>query len=65
MPYFELPKAINVLEKVQGREFPQRPSDKIPDTVWELLEKCWDWEPTNRPSTAQVCNAFSQFRSVP
>lgn len=56
---------IAVLPKIQEGEMLQRPLNKITDPVWEFLEECWSRVPTNRPSTAQVCSAFSQFCSNP
>ena len=49
---------------MQIGELPQRPSG-VDDVVWEFLQKCWSRDPTKRPPTAQVCDAFSQFCSLP
>ena len=53
-----------ILEKIRVGELPQKPLG-IDDTVWEFLQKCWSRDPTKRPSTAQVCDKFSQFCFLP
>jgi len=53
-----------ILEKIRLGELPQKPPG-IDDTVWDFLRKCWSRDPTKRPSTAQVCEAFSELRSLP
>jgi len=55
----------HALERIQAGEKPQRPSDGIADPVWKFLEKCWSMDPTKRPSTAEVCDAFLGFHSFP
>jgi len=64
MPYSGCSDTHSLL-KVQAGEKPQRPSDGIDDPVWEFLEKCWRGDPTKRPPTANVFDAFSGFRSIP
>ena len=48
-----------------GETVPLHPSDKIDDAVRQFLEKCWGRDPSKRPSTALVCETFSQFCSLP
>jgi len=64
MPYSGCSEHI-VLQKIKAGERPQRPSDGIADPVWEFLEKCWGGDPTKRPQTAKVRDAFSGFRTLP
>jgi len=64
MPYSGSSDAAT-LRKIQAGETPQQPYDGIDDAVWDFLEKCWDSDPSKRPSTAQVSNAFSEFHSLP
>jgi len=64
MPYSGYNELI-VLQKIKAGERPQRPSDGIADPVWEFLEKCWSGDPTKRPPTAEVRDAFSKFRTFP
>ena len=44
---------------------PQRPSAGINDKVWLFLQKCWSMNPSERPSTTQLCDALPRFRSLP
>jgi len=64
MPYSEY-NDIVALSRVQAGELPRRPPDGITDPVWEFLEKCWNGNPTKRPSTAQVYDALSRFQPLP
>ena len=52
-----------ILLKIQAGEKPQRPSEGIPDPVWEFLNKCWSSDPMKRPSADQVHENFSKLRS--
>ena len=63
MPYFKW-NYIATLEKIQIGESLQNPSG-IDDDVWETLRKCWNKDPGERPPTAKVHDAFSQFFSLP
>ncbi|KAG8701683.1 hypothetical protein FRC09_005196 [Ceratobasidium sp. 395] len=48
---------------------PKRPDTYIPfgskdgDKLWSLLQWCWEYEPENRPSAAEVKNSVSQPQS--
>lgn len=64
MPYSKYNDTVT-LSKIQAGELPQKPTDGIRDTVWGFLEKCWNRDPTKRPSIAEVYDAFLQFRSLP
>jgi len=62
MPYFKWNDTIT-LQKIQAGEMPQQPSVND-DEIWEFLRRCWSRDPKKRPSTTQVFNVFSQFRSL-
>jgi len=47
------------LSKIRAGKVPQRPSEGITDPVWEFLEKCWNVDPSQRPSAARVYDAFT------
>jgi len=64
MPYSKWNEVI-ALSKIQVGEMPHQSSDEIADPVWEFLERCWSRDPTKRPSTVQVGDAFSQFHLRP
>ncbi|KAG9087072.1 hypothetical protein FRC06_002750 [Ceratobasidium sp. 370] len=55
---------IAVLAAVMTRKTPARPEDDIPsnsqhgDILWSLLKKCWNPEPAERPSAAQVAEVM-------
>lgn len=42
-----------VIFAIIRRDLPERPPD-LPNVVWRLLERCWDFNPTNRPSMRAV-----------
>ena len=43
---------------------PKRPSEGTTDPVWQFLEECWSWDPSERPSTTRVYNTLSKFRVI-
>ena len=51
------------LRKIQAEELPQKLLG-IDETVWKFLRKCWSRDPKGRPSTAQVCDAFSPPQKI-
>ena len=64
MPYYGCSDTHTLL-KIQAGEKPQRPSDWVANPVWEFLGKCWSRDPTNRPPTADILDAFSRACSLP
>ena len=63
IPYSGCDDAV-ALSKIRAGKQPQRPSEGIPDAVWQFLERCWSMDPRKRPSATQVYNALSKSRSV-
>ena len=63
MPYSKFNDSA-MLEKIRVGELPQKPFG-IDGAVWEFLQKCWRRDPANRPSTTQICDAFSKFCLLP
>ena len=53
------------LAKIQDGEIPQRPPSGIADSIWELLEECWNRVPIIRPPIAQVLNALLYPPTLP
>ena len=53
------------LSNIRAGKAPQRPSDGVTDLVWEFLEKCWNMDPSRRPSAARVYDAFARLSSLP
>ena len=55
---------ILVLEEIQNGKRPRRPANTtspgITDSIWMLLEQCWDWEPDSRPDSAHVLNIIRE-----
>ena len=51
------------LRDIRAGKNPKRPSEGIPDLVWQILQKCWTMDPRKRPSATQVYNALSEYRS--
>jgi len=39
-----------------------RPPDMLDDSIWELLEKCWNTSPRGPPSTVEVYNTLKSCR---
>ena len=49
---------------IRAGKIPERPSEGIPDPIWQFLEKCWSMDRRKRPSATQFYNALSRFCSV-
>jgi len=63
MPHSGCDDAV-ALSNIRAGKTPERPSEGIPDSVWQLLQKCWSMDTSERPSATQMYNALSNFRSV-
>ncbi|KAH7322190.1 kinase-like domain-containing protein [Rhizoctonia solani] len=69
VPYYEQSDATITLLVVQKKEPPERP-ESIPeghettDGFWELLLCCWSFEPTARPSAADVMEAIKTLQAA-
>jgi len=53
-----------VVTKIQNGNRPLKPANAaslgITDSIWMLLEQCWDWEPSFRPDSAHVLNVLRE-----
>jgi hypothetical protein len=58
VPFHELPNDMKVLFGVAAGKRPSRPiscsGTPVLDSLWELLQNCWDGEPEMRPTTGQI-----------
>ncbi|KAG9083631.1 hypothetical protein FS749_005881 [Ceratobasidium sp. UAMH 11750] len=61
LPFCEIEKDPAVIMRVViQKRHPERPFDSIPtpsrlaNAVWELLPRCWSYDPLDRPSAFQV-----------
>ncbi|KAI8921774.1 hypothetical protein BC831DRAFT_515021 [Entophlyctis helioformis] len=51
----------NIVERwIIDGERPDRP-EGVPDSLWTLITRCWDHEPTARPTFRQICEELSPF----
>ncbi|KAG8694133.1 hypothetical protein FRC08_008692 [Ceratobasidium sp. 394] len=63
--YAELKLDFAVLYAVAEKKYPKRPQVHIPDDsehgdiLWVLLQRCWTYEPEERPSAAEVKEMMS------
>ena len=53
----------SLLSSVPAAETPTRSRGTISDTVWNLLEGCWSWDPRERPALVELYNALSDSSS--
>ncbi|KAG8785553.1 hypothetical protein FRC12_017436 [Ceratobasidium sp. 428] len=70
-PYCHTKKDIAVITTILvKRQHPQRPEDTIPtaskqgNTLWSLLERCWSWEPEDRPDASRVTTEYMIMDSL-
>ena len=52
-PYYDLPM-FSVIAKVANGGTPNRPETIANDKIWGLMEDCWTFGPTERPSIERV-----------
>ncbi|CUA71091.1 Tyrosine-protein kinase SPK-1 [Girardia tigrina] [Rhizoctonia solani] len=68
LPYYGKSDVLVILLVVQKREPPERP-ESIPDghetmdKLWELLLRCWSFEPMTRPSAVEVAETMKLLRA--
>ena len=64
VPFGEYPDLV-VLTEIQNGKRPRRPvneaSPGITDSIWMLLEQCWDWDPAYRPNSTHVLNTIRKI----
>ncbi|CAE7080578.1 unnamed protein product [Rhizoctonia solani] len=69
LPYYGKSDVLVILLVVQKREPPERP-EGIPeghetmDRLWELLLRCWSFEPPARPSAADAAETMKIIRAA-
>jgi len=53
-----------VLTEIQNGKRPRKPANAaslgITDSIWLLLEQCWDWEPKCRPESSHVLSVLRE-----
>ncbi|KAG9091676.1 hypothetical protein FS749_016360 [Ceratobasidium sp. UAMH 11750] len=61
VPYFYITNVVAIITAiVVKKEAPKRPEGHVPsksrhgDTLWSLLQSCWEFEPEKRPSAVKV-----------
>jgi len=66
-PYNEIIRDISVLRAIDKGELPNRPRTDatlhgLSDSVWVLLQKCWQIEPKSRPPISVVKTTLQRIR---
>lgn len=67
VPYSEIGQDFSVLLVIDKGELPNRPRtgatlDGLSDSVWVLLQLCWQIEPKSRPPISAVKVALQKIR---
>ncbi|KXN80747.1 Tyrosine-protein kinase receptor TYRO3 [Leucoagaricus sp. SymC.cos] len=72
LPYYDCTQDLQVWPKLFKKELPIRPRksdvpeyDYIGDYVWDLINRCWDLVPANRPTFAQLLQELKGFAGTP
>ncbi|KIJ97408.1 hypothetical protein K443DRAFT_105741 [Laccaria amethystina LaAM-08-1] len=63
VPFHETSRESIVMMKVMGGKRPSRPANNnaafiewgLTDSMWRLMERCWDRDPENRPTMSSIC----------
>ncbi|KAG2342565.1 kinase-like protein [Suillus weaverae] len=60
IPWRERKNSFHIMCELSQRATPARP-DNIPDDHWNLIQKCWSWDPVGRPKATEVLQYINQF----
>ncbi|KAK1227531.1 hypothetical protein PQX77_009438 [Marasmius sp. AFHP31] len=65
VPFAEIPEAAVLFEVLFDKKHPTRPDDspKLLDPMWDIMVKCWDANPLDRPIIAEVMNQIRVLNS--
>ncbi|TDL17582.1 kinase-like protein [Rickenella mellea] len=63
-PFMEISRDTVVVMTIMQKKTPKRPTDDLSgigldDSMWNIMEQCWQSEPTLRPTIAQVAEYFN------
>jgi son of sevenless-like protein len=63
VPFADIKRDIAVLREIDNGALPKHPgrdaiSQGLSDAIWQVLQKCWEREPTMRPSITEVKNSL-------
>ncbi|KAG2105806.1 kinase-like domain-containing protein [Suillus discolor] len=53
-PWKEKKNSIQISVALSKKESPTRPEKISDNRHWNLIQKCWSWEPTDRPESTEV-----------
>ena len=63
VPFCEYTDPV-VLAEIQSGKRPRKPANaaslRITDSIWMLLEQCWDWEPKCRPDSHHLLSVLRE-----
>ncbi|KAG1777041.1 kinase-like domain-containing protein [Suillus placidus] len=60
IPWRERKNSFHIMCELSQRATPARP-DNILDDHWNLIQKCWSWDPVGRPKATEVLQYINQF----
>jgi serine/threonine protein kinase len=63
MPFAEYAHNTTALIKAFSKPgtIPTKPTGGVDGRVWKKMEKCWDYNPTKRPTAKDICNFFASL----
>lgn len=60
-PYQYLANDMQVITAVQQSIKPQRPTEPPVEPIWDLMERCWDDNPADRPEMSFVLSRLEKY----
>ncbi|KAK6992510.1 kinase domain-containing protein [Favolaschia claudopus] len=61
IPFYECSNEIKVMMNVMAGKRPSRPSGtEALDCLWELIQRCWNGDPTMRPSATEIVGQLTE-----
>ncbi|KAG9035055.1 hypothetical protein FS837_002067 [Tulasnella sp. UAMH 9824] len=60
-PFWKIPQVVQVINQVVFQKQTPSPEDHpgMGEAIWELLQECWNYEPSDRPKMIDVCQTLA------
>ncbi|KAL4078978.1 kinase-like domain-containing protein [Scleroderma yunnanense] len=69
-PFHEIPTTVGIITRVSTGRTPSRPSTedtcaRLTDKWWGICSKCWESDPTDRPTMTYVMQTITKIMNMP